>query len=91
MGALACLGLGVPLLLLVEMQWVFVLWPLRLMSMAAIGAGIFMSHSALKAKHRRMLAANPRYSRASLRLQTLLLWMTALALVALVVLALYAA
>jgi hypothetical protein len=91
MGALACLGLGVPLLLLVEMQWVFVLWPLRLMSMAAIGIGIFLSHSALRAKHRRLKALNPRYPLGSLRLQLLLFWMTALALVSLVVLALYIA
>src|SRR5262249_62011207 len=31
MGALACFGVGIPLLLLVEFQWMFFLWPLPIM------------------------------------------------------------
>ncbi|HVG20593.1 MAG TPA: DnaJ domain-containing protein, partial [Blastocatellia bacterium] len=52
MGAAACFGVGIPLLLLVEMQWVFFLWPLRLMSLGALGLGVLMAHSALRVKHR---------------------------------------
>src|ERR1700686_5177426 len=36
MGAAACFGLGIPLLLLVEMQWVLFLWPLRIMALRAL-------------------------------------------------------
>jgi hypothetical protein len=79
MGALACFGLGLPLLLLVEMQWVFVLWPLRFMALVAIGAGVYMAHSALRARHRSLLAAKPGYPRARLRIQHLVFWVVAMA------------
>src|SRR5215210_3317137 len=54
MGAATCFGVGVPLLLLVEMQWMFFLWPLRLMSLGALGLGVLMAHSALRVKHRNL-------------------------------------
>lgn len=52
MGALACFGLGIPLLLLVEMQWMFFLWPLRIMAFGALTVGLYLSHSALVVKQR---------------------------------------
>jgi len=53
MGALACFGLGIPLLLLVEMQWMFFLWPLRIMAFGALTVGLYLSHSALVVKQRK--------------------------------------
>ena len=52
MGASACIGLGVPFLILIEMQYVFFLWPLRFLTIGMIGVGVLMAHAALKAKHR---------------------------------------
>jgi hypothetical protein len=46
--AAACVGLGVPFLVLVEMQWVVFLWPLRLLTIGAIGLGVVLAHSALR-------------------------------------------
>ncbi|HMG37396.1 MAG TPA: J domain-containing protein [Blastocatellia bacterium] len=89
MGALACFGLGLPLLLLVEMQWVFVLWPLRLMSFGALCVGVYMAHSALALKHRRMKAANRTYPRSRFVLNEVLFWTIAVALIGAVVVLLY--
>ena len=46
--AAACFGLGLPFLALIEMQWVTFLWPLRLLTIGALGLGVFLSHSALR-------------------------------------------
>lgn len=73
-GAAACFGLGIPLLLLVEMQWVFVLWPLRVMSLGALLLGVLMAHSALAVKHRKLRTARPDYPRRVLVLQELVFW-----------------
>ena len=89
MGAIACFGLGLPLLLLVEMQWVFLLWPLRLMSLAALCVGVYMAHSALRVKQRRLKARHPNYPRMRLRLQRLLFWVLAVGFLGSVVLLLY--
>jgi curved DNA-binding protein CbpA len=75
MGALACIGLGLPLLLLVEMQWVFILWPLRLMALGALGVGVYMAHSAMAAKNRTLKAANSDYPRSRLHLHELAFWL----------------
>jgi DnaJ domain len=53
MGAIACFGLGIPLLLLVEMQWMFFLWPLRIMALGALAVGVFLSRAALVVRHRK--------------------------------------
>src|SRR6185295_19192444 len=89
MGAAACFGVGIPLLLLVEMQWVFFLWPLRIMSLAAIGVGVFMAHSALRVKHRKLKSASRDYPRSMIVLRELAFWMTAIAVIGSLVLALY--
>lgn len=49
--AAACVGLGVPFLVLVEMQWVIFLWPLRLLTIGALGLGVVLAHSALRLRH----------------------------------------
>jgi len=89
MGAAACFGVGIPLLLLVEMQWVFFLWPLRIMSLAAIGAGVFMAHSALRVKHRKLKSASRDYPRSRVALSELAFWAIAIALIGTIVWLLY--
>jgi hypothetical protein len=65
LGAVACFALGIPFLLLVEMQWVFFLWPLRVLTLGVLALGIVMAHSAMKTKQRQIQKddhAGPRYS-----------------------------
>lgn len=89
MGALACFGLGIPLLLLVEMQWMFFLWPLRVMSLGALGVGVYMSHSALALKQRKLRESRPGYSRGRTVLGELLFWIVATTIIGALVAALY--
>lgn len=89
MGAAACFGVGIPLLLLVEMQWVFFLWPLRIMSLAAICAGVFMAHSALRVRHRKLKSASRDYPRSMVALSELAFWAVAIALIGMIVGLLY--
>ena len=88
-GAVACFGLGIPLLLLVEMQWVFVLWPLRVMSLGALVLGVFMARSALAVKHRKMKSARPDYPRSALVLHELVFWIVAAGILGSLVVVLY--
>jgi len=90
MGAIACFGLGIPLLLLVEMQWMFILWPLRVMSLGALGVGVYMAHSALAVKQRNLKKARPRDSRGLVVIRELLFWIIATAVLGLLMVALYA-
>jgi hypothetical protein len=89
MGAAACFGLGIPLLLLVEMQWVFFLWPLRIMSLAAIGVGVLMAHSALQVKHRKMKIAGRDHPRGMIVLRELAFWAIAIGLIGTILALLY--
>jgi DnaJ-like protein len=89
MGAIACFALGIPLLLLVEMQWVFVLWPLRVMSLGALVLGVLMSHSALAVKHRKLRRAQPDYPRRILVFQELVFWVAAVGITGGLVVILY--
>lgn len=89
MGAMACFGLGIPLLLLVEMQWMFFLWPLRVMSLGALGVGVYMSHSALAVKQRRLRKARPRDSRHLVVARELLFWLIATTMIGALLAALY--
>lgn len=52
MGAATCFGAGLPLLILVETQWVFFLWPLRMLALGALAIGVLMSHAAMRIKAR---------------------------------------
>ena len=78
MGAAAGLGIGFGLLMLVEMQWVFFLWPLRFLSLGAMGLGVVMAHSALAVKHRRMKEANPTLSRSLFIINEAAFWIIAI-------------
>ncbi|MFY9554406.1 MAG: DnaJ domain-containing protein [Blastocatellia bacterium] len=90
MGAAACFGLGIPLLLLVEMQWLFFLWPLRLLALGALVLGVLMSHSALRLKHRKLKKARPEYPRGRFVLHELVFWLVAVAVLGSLILLLYA-
>jgi curved DNA-binding protein CbpA len=48
MASAACFGLGLPFLVLIEMQWVIFLWPLRLLTLGALGLGVLLARSALR-------------------------------------------
>lgn len=89
MAAAACLGLGIPLLLLVEMQWVFFLWPLRIMSLGALVLGVLLAHSALRVKRRKLKSARPGYPRRWLVLHEVVFWIAAVALIGSIVMLLY--
>lgn len=60
--AATCFGIGVPLLILIEMQWVFFLWPLRFLTIGAIGLGVMLAHAAMRAKQRRAASNSKRRS-----------------------------
>jgi hypothetical protein len=89
MGAAACFGLGLPLLLLVEMQWMFFLWPLRIMSLGALVLGVLLAHSALVVKRRKVKLAQPNHSRGLFLLQELVFWSIAAAVIGVLVVSLY--
>jgi len=75
MGALACFGLGIPLLLLVETQWMFILWPLRVMALGALTVGVYMSHSALIVKRKRRKSGQTSSRRIEI-IHELIFWAT---------------
>ncbi len=75
MGALTCFGIGIPLLMLVEMQWVFFLWPLRILTLGGLAFGVLMANSALTARQRNLQKSNLDSSRRRFALQRLLLWL----------------
>ena len=89
MGALACFGLGIPLLLLIEMQWMFFLWPLRIMSLGALGVGVYMSHSALALKQRKVRQTRSDDSRIVIVVQELVFWTVAIVVLGAMLAALY--
>jgi len=89
LGAATAFGVGIPLLLLVEMQWVFFLWPLRILSLGALLLGVLMAHSALRVKHRNMRKSKPADSRKLFVMHEIIFWLTAIAVIGSLVLALY--
>jgi len=91
MGALACFGLGIPLLLLVEMQWIFVLWPLRIMALGALIVGLYLSHSALVVKQRKnRKAGETSFLRLEI-IQELIFWLIAAGFIGVLLFVLYVA
>ena len=91
MGAIACFGLGIPLLLLVEMQWIFILWPLRIMALGALAVGVYLSHSALLTKRRRLKKAGQGDSRKRAIIRELLFWLIVTGTIGALLIVLYAA
>jgi hypothetical protein len=89
MGAIACFGLGMPLLLLVEMQWMFFLWPLRIMALGALAVGVYLSHSALVVKQRKLDMTGQGNSRRLAVIRELLFWLIATGVIGALVVALY--
>jgi len=89
LGAVTAFAIGIPLLLLVEMQWMFFLWPLRIMSLGGLLLGVLMAHSALRVKHRNMRKTNPGYSRKLFALHEVAFWLAAIAVIGSLILALY--
>ena len=90
MGAIACFGLGIPLLLLVEMQWIFILWPLRIMALGALAVGVYLSHSALVTKRRKLKKAGQGESRKRVVIRELLFWLIVTGTIGALLVALYA-
>jgi len=89
MGAGACFGLGIPLLLLVEMQWMFFLWPLRIMALGAIVLGVVLAHSALRLKQRHLKKQRTDYPRSLIALHELIFWAASAGFVLAIVVLLY--
>jgi hypothetical protein len=54
--ALICLGFGIPILLLIETQWVFFLWPLRIIAVGIILIGIYLARATFRQKQHDMMA-----------------------------------
>jgi hypothetical protein len=89
MGAITCFGLGIPLLLLVEMQWMFFLWPLRIMALAALVVGVYLAHSALGLKLRKASKSRGSGWRRFVVIRELAFWMIATVVIGALVIALY--
>ena len=89
MGAIACFGLGIPLLLLVEIQWMFFLWPLRIMSLGALVVGVYLSHAAMVIRQRKMDKASRVDSRRRAVIRELVFWLIALAVIGALIVGLY--
>jgi len=89
MGAIGCFGLGIPLLLLVEMQWMFFLWPLRIMALGALVVGIYLSHAAMVTRSRKLAKTGHGESRRLAVIQELIFWFVVLAVIGSMLLGLY--
>jgi len=57
-GSALCIGLGLLFLAVIEMQYVFFLWPLRLLTIGVVLIGMLMAHAALTLRRRRQSAKN---------------------------------
>ena len=84
MGTVACFGLGLPLLVLIEMQWLFFLWPLRLIALGALGLGILMGHWALAARHRHIRKTNGTLRSSTVIMHRIIYWAAALGMISLI-------
>jgi curved DNA-binding protein CbpA len=77
-GAALCVGLGLPFLALIEMQYVFFLWPLRLMTIGVLIVGVLLGRSAIKIRHQR--SPRSKLSRTRAILEELGFWIGTAAL-----------
>jgi uncharacterized integral membrane protein len=69
----------------------FFLWPLRLMSLGALGLGVLMAHSALRVKHRKLKNSKADYSRRMIVLHEMTFWAAAIGILGMLIFALYIA
>ena len=83
-GAATCILIGLPLWLLVEMQWVFFLWPLRLLALSAVGLGVLMGNAALSSIHRRRKETGKALRPGEATAHRVLYWAIAIALAGLI-------
>ncbi|PYP86963.1 MAG: hypothetical protein DMF61_12285 [Blastocatellia bacterium AA13] len=75
MNAAILLGLGLPFLFLIEMQWVFFLWPLRFMAFAALAYGVFIANAALRARLRQLEKRSRKLSHAAALVHHCVFWL----------------
>jgi hypothetical protein len=87
--AATSLGIGIPLLFLVETQWVFFLWPLRIGAVGMVLFGIWMAQAALSAKHRKIKKSQVKFSTSRLILNQLLFWAFTILICGILVVGLY--
>lgn len=88
-GAIACFGLGIPLLLLVEIQWMYFLWPLRIMALGALSVGVYMSHGAMKIRQRKLAKAKHGEHRRLAVFQEIVFWLIVIAVIGSIVVGFY--
>ncbi|MEW6732661.1 MAG: J domain-containing protein [Acidobacteriota bacterium] len=74
-GMFICLGLGSALLLLVELQWVFFLWPLRIIAWGIIFIGLMLAHAAFRHKFYKLMMPTPQSSRGWLIVGEAIFWL----------------
>ncbi len=87
--AATCLGIGIPLLFLVETQWMFFLWPLRVGGIGLVLFGIWMAQAALSARHRKIKKSKSRYSSSRLVFNQVLFWTFTLFIFGMLIVGLY--
>ena len=78
-GALLFLGLGLPFLLLIELQWVFFLWPLRILAIGIVFIGLMLARAAFRQKTREILRKRARASRSREVASEIIFWLVAYA------------
>jgi len=74
-GAAICFGLGLPFLLLVESQWMFFLWPLRILAIGLLGFGLYLAHAAFKVRQRYTMNRTGRRSRIRIVIGEAVFWL----------------
>ncbi len=72
LSAFFCLLIGMFLLFLVRVQWIWFLWPLAILAMFVIGFGILMARSYMRAMNASLSVSNR--LRKHTRLQEMLFW-----------------
>jgi curved DNA-binding protein CbpA len=87
--AATCLGIGIPLLFLVETQWVFFLWPLRIGGIGLVLFGIWMAQAALSARHRQLKKRGFKYSFGLMVLSQIIFWAFVLIILSMFILGFY--
>jgi hypothetical protein len=88
-GAAACFGIGAPMLMIVNRQGFYFLWPLQFFLLGALGLGVFLSYSALKIKHKKWREENPSYGQRYFVIHEIVFWLVAILFVGMVIAMVY--